>query len=360
MLLLAATAGSATAGSGTAGESAETGAGVASPTAGAQGRFTVDRDDTYEIAQLTGPGSINRTDEKWQVGGTDLGSMFMHKGQLVSVFGDTFAKAFTDDWRSNAIAFSRDADPSDGITYDRMITDRPGHAKELIDQSAVPGEEVTIIPTYGTSVDGRMYLHYMAVRQWQEPGNWALNQSGMAYSDDDGQTWTVSDLTWPADSNFGQVAMVPKGDQIYLFGIPGGRFGGVQVARVAKDKLLDASAYRYWDGTTWGTDIAAAKTIVPGPVGELSVQWNTHYDTWIMAYLNDDDSTNAVVLRTASELTGSWSDEQVVVTSEEAPALYAPYLPPRWNAGPDIYFALSQFGPYNVFWWHTSLDVAAS
>jgi hypothetical protein len=320
--------------------------------------FTVDKADTHEVAKLTGPGSINHTDEKWQVGGTDLGSMFMLDGKLVMTFGDTFAKPFTDDWRSNVMAFSSDTDPADGITFDSMVTDRPGHAKELIDQSAVPGEEVTVIPTYGTAVDGRMYLHYMAVREWQEPGHWALNQSGLAYSDDNGQTWKVSDVVWPGDSNFGQVAMVPRGDDIYLYGIPGGRFGGVRLAKVAKDKLLDASAYRYWDGTTWGTSPANAKTIVPAPVGELSVQYNSYYRTWLMTYLNDE--TDAVVLRTAPELTGPWSDEQPVVTAQEAPALYAPFMPPRWNNGPDIYFALSQFGPYNVFWWHTSLKVAKS
>ncbi len=97
---------------------------------------------------------------------------------------------------------------------------------------------------------------------------------------------------------------------------------------------------------------------MPAPVGELSVQYNSYYRTWLMTYLNDE--TDAVVLRTAPELTGPWSDEQTVVTAQEAPALYAPFMPPRWNNGPDIYFALSQFGPYNVFWWHTSLKVTKS
>lgn len=321
--------------------------------------WVVDRADTFKVNQMTGDASPNRTGERWGVNGTDLGSMFLHKGKTVLLFGDTFGSGAppNDDWRSNVLGRSSDRDPSDGLTIDSMVTDRPGHAKELIDQSAVPGTEVTVIPTNGVSVGGRMYLHYMAVRSWDSPGRWTLNRSGLAYSDDDGQNWTVSpDVVWPGDSNFGQVAFVKKGRYVYLFGIPGGRFGGVQLARVPRRQLLDLTSYRYWDGAGWVPDPAAAETVAEAPAGELSVQWNSYYRTWLMTYLNEDKA--AVVLRTADRLTGPWSDQQVVVTATEAPALYAPYLPPRWNNGKDIYFALSQFGPYNVFWWHTSLDRA--
>jgi hypothetical protein len=320
----------------------------------------VDRDDTYQVARLTGPASLNRTGERWNVHGTDLGHMFRHEGRLVMTFGDTFGAPgqppeFGGDWRSSVMASSRDADPSDGITFDRMVTDRPGHAKELIPDAAVPGEEVTVIPTHGTSDGDRMYLHYMAVREWGAAGHWTLNRSGLAYSDDDGQTWTVSDVSWPGDSNFGQVAFVERGRHVYLFGIPGGRFGGAALARVPREHLLDQERYEYWDGARWQGDPQAAATVVDAPVGELSVQGNSHYGTWLMTYLNDDDSVNAVVLRTSDCLTGPWSAEQEVVTAEEVPQLYAPYMPPRWNDGPDVWFSLSRFNHYDVFWWHTSL-----
>jgi hypothetical protein len=325
---------------------------------GAQG--AVDRADTYEIAQLTGPESINRTDLRWNVFGTDLGSMFEHRGRMYMAFGDTFGAPghppeFGDDWRSNVLAYSRDRDPRDGITFEGMISDRPGHAKELILNEQVPGEEVTIIPTYGTSVGSRMYLHYMAVSQWGPPGQWDLSQSGWAYSDDEGQTWTVSpEAVFPGDGNFGQVAVVERGRFVYLYSIPGGRFGHVELARVDKHHLLELGRYEYWDGTGWSGDPAAAAEVVPAPAGELSVRWNSHYRKWLMMYL--DEQQAAVVLRTADRLTGPWSDAETVVTAAEAPQLYAPYMPPRFNDGPDIYFALSKFGPYDVFWWHTSLD----
>lgn len=75
----------------------------------------------------------------------------------------------------------------------------------------------------------------MSVHEFGPPGQWSLNHSGLAYSDDNGLTWTKSpDAVWPGDSNFGQVAFVKSGEEVYLFGIPGGRFGHAELARVAK------------------------------------------------------------------------------------------------------------------------------
>lgn len=309
------------------------------------------------IAQLTGRGdqSVNATAEAYEVYGTDLGHSFMAGDEMYMVFGDTFGINDTD-WRSNVAAIiSADSNPSDGLTFDRMITDRDAHAKELISPIDVEGSEVTIIPTYGVAVGDRLFLHYMQVVYWGPPGRWDLGSSGFAYSDDAGENWTVdADATWPGDSNFGQVCIEEHEGHLYIFGIPGGRFGGVQLARVEPDQLLELSAYEYWDGSEWGGDISAAATIVPAPVGELSVRWNSYYETWVMMYLNEDKYS--IVLRTADALTGPWSGEHVVATGQEFPALYAPFQLPRWNDRPEIYFTMSMFGPYQVYLMKTSLE----
>ena len=306
------------------------------------------------VAYLTGPDGINDTASRFGVDGTDLGHTFAHDGASYMIFGDTFGPNKSD-WRSNVAAVITDDDPRDGLTFDRMIEDRPGHAKALIPQSAVPGIEVTIIPTYGVSLGERMVLHYMAVKRWGAPGRWDLNHSGLAYSDDDGQTWIVDpDATWPGDSNFGQVSIVEADRYLYLLGIPGGRFGGVQLARVAPARILDLGAYEYWDGAAWiPEDASAATTILPAPVGELSVRWSAHYQKWLLMYLNEDKA--AIVLRTADCLTGPWDEEVTVVTAVDFPQLYAPYLLPEWDDKPDLYFTMSLFGPYNVALMRTAL-----
>jgi hypothetical protein len=72
-----------------------------------------------------------------------------------------------------------------------------------------------------------------------------------------------------------------------------------------------------------------------------------------MMYLNEDKY--AIVLRTADALPGPWSEEWIVATGQDFPSLYAPYQLPKWNDGPDIYFTMSLFGPYQVYLMKTSL-----
>lgn len=309
------------------------------------------------IAALTGPAeqSINATWEDYEVYGTDLGHTFLYGDEMYMIFGDTFGIANTD-WRRNVGAIIRsDQHPSNCLTFDRMITDRPGHAKELLSSLEIEGPEVTIIPTYGAAVDDRLFLHYMQVTEWGEPGHWTLGSSGLAYSDDAGENWTIDpNAVWPGDSNFGQVCIEAYDGHLYIFGIPGGRFGGVHLARVSPGELLELDAHVYWDGTGWVSDIDSAVTIVPAPVGELSVRWNSHYQRWIMMYLNED--RYAIVLRTADVLTGPWSEEKIVATGEEFPQLYAPYQLPKWNDRAEMYFTMSMFGPYQVYLMKTMLS----
>jgi hypothetical protein len=316
--------------------------------------------EVVQIARLVGENAINDTPGRWGLYGADLGSMFDKDGKLYMVFGDSFGCCIpgtggpgtAGDWRKNCMAIITDRDPGDGLTFDEMILDQPGHAKELL----LPGKfDKTVIPTYGIAVGNRMYLHYMGVRVWGKPGEWILNESGLAYSDDDGQTWTKDpNLKWDGKSNFGQVAMVKLEEDLYLFGIPGGRFGGVKLAKVSQSSILEKSAYLYFRGLDgvepqWSPDERAAATIVSPPVGELSVMWNGYLQRWIMTYL--DENRAAIVLREAPKLWGPWSAPTSLVSGSQFPGLYGAYMHPWYveQDGEIIYFVMSQWGPYSVF-----------
>ncbi len=308
-----------------------------------------------EVALLTGsdPAAVNQTGADYRVDGTDLGSSFLYNNLIYIVFGDTFDTAKTD-WRSNVLAISSDDDPSDGITFDRMIEDQPGHAAELLPARRMDYDEVTVIPTYGVAVGDRLFLHYMSVEHWGAPGHWDLGSAGFAWSDDEGQTWVKDEqAVLPGDTNWGQVAIVEHDDWLYLFGIPGGRYGDVKLARIEPARLLELDAWTYWDGSGWIEEPDSAAVVVDGPAGELSVRWNSHYQRWLMMYLIDNEGL--IVLRTAPDLVGPWDEPRVVVRSSDYPSLYAPYMYPKWNDGPDIYFNMSLFGPYNVWLMKTSI-----
>ncbi|NMO91110.1 DUF4185 domain-containing protein [Actinomycetospora sp. TBRC 11914] len=355
------------------------------PTAGGSAQpVAVQRAATAKVADLIGKGSINDTGTRWGVEGTDLGHMFMVGSKMAMTFGDTFgAPAAQDfysvahgDWRSNVIAsIDPPLTPALGLRFRGMITDRPGHAKELIASKKVKGVQETVIPTYGIATganNATMNLQYMSVQSFDQPGHWRLTGSGIATSTDGGVTWKDQPAArWPANSKFGQVAYVrpggpddPKapvpagstpGDTVYVYGIPGGRYGDLSLAKVPAAQLTEAAAYRYWNGSTWVAGEANATPVIKGPVGELSVRWSSYYKQWIMMYLVDD--TGEIVLRTAPAPTGPWSAAQVVTTTKEFPKAYAPYLTPRWNDGPDLWFTMSQFTTYRVELMRTRLQV---
>jgi hypothetical protein len=321
-----------------------------------------------EVSQVTGPASPNKTD-KYEVAGQDLGSMFRADGKTWFVFGDTFGRRDPgmtggggSEWRSNTLAYTTDTKPADGIKLDGYIVDNTKWAKELISAKQVDGVEMTVIPTYGFAANGAMYLDYMSVKHWGLPGEWVTNYSGLAKSTDHGETWTkLASPKWSGTSNFVQVSVSNVNGELYFWGVTHGRFGGVQLMKVPERDVARQSAYRYFAGTAgdgtpkWSESSSAAKTIVKGTVGELSVVWNTYLHRWLMTYT--DGGASSAAMREAASPWGAWSDATTLVSQADVPGLYAPYMLPEYTAnnGRTIYFTLSKWGPYNVFWYRADL-----
>lgn len=303
--------------------------------------------DVVQLTTLTGPRSPVRTDERWGVGSTDLGHPFVYEDRVGLLFGDTFEGTGpgTHGWRSNALAWVDETDPADW-RIDEMHEVRPGRAGELLGSIKLNGWEQTVIPTNAVAVGDRIVMHYMSVACWGGDGRWAVRRSGLAVSDDGGHTFRRTGAQWSAGSGFAQVAFVPRGDLLYVFGIPEGRDGAARLARVAPDELLAPSAWRYWDGRDWVADEAAAAQVVAPPVGELSVGWLDEHERWLMVYL--DEVRGGIVMRTAEELTGPWSRARLVASTVEFPQLYAPYLLPGTGDGGRVQFTMSRYDIYNV------------
>lgn len=326
------------------------------------------------IAKLTGPDSINATDTKWAVKAADLGILWDNgSGQVLTALGDTFGAGWTGpgggvgdpatiDWRCNVLLRSADHDLADGITFDSAAEDRPGHAKQLLDCKQINQDEITVIPTAAISVGNRQYIHYMSVNNWGPPGVWYTNYSGIAYSDDNGQNWTKhptarwqNTAAW--DDNFQMTAFTKHDGHVYMYGTQNGRFGNVQLARVPENQVLSKQSYKYWDGRGWSSKQADAVPIAAAPTSELSVQYNAYTNRWLMMYL--DEHRAAIVLRSAEHPEGPWSGEQVVARGTDFPALYGTYIHP-WSSGPDLYFVMSQWDPYNVFLMRTKLSLTGT
>ncbi|MFC7495233.1 MULTISPECIES: DUF4185 domain-containing protein [unclassified Nocardioides] len=323
--------------------------------------------DVTEVSQLTGPDSPNRTDD-YEIAGTDLGSMFEADGKTWFVFGDTFGRRDPGltggggtEWRSNALAWSTDEDPTDGIALDGFVVDEAGWAAEPIPSQKVDYVEMTAIPTYGFAANGAMYLQFMSVRHWGDPGVWDANHAGLARSTDGGQTWTVlEEPRWPGDSNFVQVSVTEIDGELFFWSVPAGRFGGVQLMKVREEDVEDLSAYRYFTGTKdgepqWSKRMADAATVVDDTVGELSVVWNDHLDSWLMSYT--DGAEASTELRQSPTPWGPWGDPVTLLSQGDVPGLYSPYMKQGYTAdhGRTIFFSLSKWDPYNVYWYRADL-----
>lgn len=314
--------------------------------------------DLTMVAKITGRESINKTDKRWGVVATDLGVLWdTGRGSMLIAFGDTYGEGWGGngggpaeaDWRCQVMAESRDRTPRNGIRFTRMMTDRPGHAKQLIPCEKQDNVEVTTIPTAGVSVGGRDYFHFMSVEHWGEPGYWDTGYSGLAYSDDGGRNWQeATDAVWPGDSRFAQAAFVKRGGYVYMYGTPSGRHGALYLSRVRASHVLDVDRYEYWNGDGWAKgDESAAAEVVSQPVGEVSVAYNAELRKWLMVYLNEDKGQ--IVLRSSPSLTGTWSDESTLVRNVEYPGLYGGFIYPWASHDDDLYFLMSQWEPYNTY-----------
>lgn len=335
---------------------------------------------TRKVARVTGvslPGETipnpNNTSENYSLRATDLGIMWdattdPAKKKIMIAFGDSYDDGWCGSggggdpagWRGSLLAISENSDVENGLKITRMITEEenPTYAKEIIhSEHDVSGNgDHTAIPTAGITVGNRHFIHYMQVRKWGEPGRWDTNFSEIAFSDDEGQNWVKSGVKWSAESKFAQAAYVKADGFVYMLGTPSGRMESAYIARVQEQSILDKNQYEYWDGSEWKIDKEEAATpVIEAPVSELSVAYNSFYKKWIMVYLNEHRS--AIVMRSSSSLTDSWSDEVVLMTSQDYPGLYGGFIHPWTNTGSDLYYLTSEWGPYNVFLMHSTLDI---
>ncbi|MCT7658753.1 DUF4185 domain-containing protein [Mycobacterium deserti] len=378
--------------------------------------------NTHFIEFVTGAGNLNNTTTRFGIGGTDLGIMWdngiadnpatpdVNEHQVLIAFGDTFSNGWpnvrTGVWRFNTLFRSADGTLSNGlyvpngVPYDHFSgspMERPNWSDPILPSPGQPvhspyaiGPEVTIIPTAGISTPynnaygARQYMSFMSVRSWDTPGRWTTNYSGIAYSDDNGQTWRIAPTsirtaaagraTVPyvsGNQNFQQGAFVapPAGSPeaaagwVYAYGTPSGRAGTVYLSRVQQTQILDVSKYEYWNGSTWVANTpSAAKPLLPGTttsffffkqttypaVSEMSVQYNPYLKKYVMLY---GDSGGKIVMRTATSPEGTWSAPTTLVGASSMAGKYAPYIHP-WSGSDNVPTAEQKYLYWNLSTWN--------
>ncbi|AIE83730.1 DUF4185 domain-containing protein [Fimbriimonas ginsengisoli] len=329
----------------------------------------------------------NRTESRFGLRGTDLGASFEHKGRLVFLFGDTWPVGPNTPDRpvdGDAIAFSDDRNPDDGLTLD-FVTAADGKYKAVdIPGVSLKGFEV---PNGGFSAGGHMYGIY-TTDHTHVPAGEIMGRSVLGRSDD-GRTWSlVYSLSTDKFINVSPVIVdasttpglpISRGKALLMWaGSREYRRSSPYLAFVPLDRVEDHSAIRYWAGPgKWSASESDATPVVNHPeVGELSVAWCAPLKRWLMLY--NSGHPRGIQMRTALQATGPWGEPITLFDPKdgygkfmhiswrdrhadsvhdpgrenEYGGEYAPYMIPRFfrktKDGARIYFLLSTWNPYAV------------
>ncbi|UUO01431.1 DUF4185 domain-containing protein [Mycolicibacterium novocastrense] len=342
---------------------------------------------TTLVGWVTGPESPNNTIGRFAITGTDLGIMWDNgdpgNRQVLMAFGDTYGYCSVrgKQWRYNALLRTQDGALSKTVAVpDGALANRysgsplwaPGLSKQIINSTKWAPNEKGIIPTAGVAVGGNQFVNFMSIKSWDADGRWTTNFSAIAVSPDNGEHWGVYPGTVRAaregdvpdaryvrgNENFQQGAFLKPGPgdpYLYTFGTPAGRGGAAYIARIPQGAVPDPNRYEYWnvDQNAWvPRDPGAATVVIPGPVGEMSAQYNTYLKQYVVLYCN---GANDVVARMAPAPQGPYGPEQLLVRASDVPGgIYAPFLHP-WSTGKELYFNLSLWSAYNVMLMRTVL-----
>lgn len=363
----------------------EAGAGQQAPAADAGGAIAGSQ--TSLVEWVTGPNSPNQTLQRFGISGTDLGIPWDNgdpaNRQVLMAFGDTFGycRMQGQQWRHNVLFRTQDNNLADGISvgpggignkYSGSPLRQANFSKQILPAVRLSPTQESMIPTAGIGIGGNQYLNFMSVKNWGRDGEWSTNYSAIAVSSDNGETWGVYPGTVrssapenvprarfvPGNEKFQQGAFLRGGDgYLYSYGTPGGRSGAAYLSRVPERAIPDVTKYEYWSASDAGAgwvpnNPAAATPVIPGPVGEMSVQYNSYLRQYLAMYGNGG---NDVVARTAPTPQGPWSAEQTLISSGQMPGgIYAPYMHP-WTTGKEVYFTLSLWNAYDVMLMRTVL-----
>jgi Domain of unknown function (DUF4185) len=354
-------------------------------------------DRARKIAQLTGefdregwngtgtPNfALNRTESRFGIIGTDLGSSFAHQGRLYFLFGDTWRVGHgTPNDDLDSIAFSTDGTADDGLEL--TFLPRPPLVR------GIPQGGFNV-PLDGVSWNGKMYVFFST--DARQAGIYALmGRSVVARSNDGLDFELLYELSRYKFINVSTTIVEAQdhglpgsGPQLVVFGSGRYRSSDVYLAVKPAAKLANPGGFLFYAGgfnqPQWSSDEEAAVPLFgEGSVGELSVRWNPLLTSWICLYNADwpadRESVGGIIMRWAKNPWGPWSEGDIAFSvndglgkfmhlpnvdhtqegfgidrSADLAGMYGPYQIPQHTRMTDhgvrTYFTMSAWNPYQV------------
>lgn len=139
------------------------------------------------------------------------------------------------------------------------------------------------------------------------------------------------------------------GDNIVAYGAPIGS-GDYRVGRAPLAAATDRAAWRFWTGSQWGTDPAAAAGVLSGIPGAVSVAFNPFLGRYLAVH--SEALSGRAVLRTADRPEGPWSRTAVAFEGAPAPSGsfdYAAIQHPELSSNGGRTIAITYYHPLGAF-----------
>lgn len=354
-----------------------------------------------KVCQLTGEWdrqretfAYNRTETRFGVVGTDLGSSFEHDGRLWFLFGDTWPDAELGD----SVAWTTDRTPEPGVGLEFVSAG----SRFVCPRVATPdGRSLSTrafeVPLAGFSARGRMYV-VRTTEHYREAGREVMGRSILtrAVNGDPTNLVCLYDLSIVRHGGkFINVSCVAvqdglaglpfDGPALLVWGSGRYRASDAYFAGVPLGAVEDRGRWRFWSGRegrsarpVWSEDEGDAVALFAHPqIGELSASWNAPLGVWLLLY--NAGSPRGITARVAEHPWGPWSEAVVVfdpgrpgtgygefMHGRDAPdglsdpgregewgGEYGPYVIDRFTQAlpgrrAAVYFTMSTWNPYNV------------
>jgi len=265
----------------------------------------------------------------WTLHGQDGGQSIALGDETLFVFSDTLLSRTRDRARlepatpqnahflGNCAARSRETTLDAALRSLRYYEDEHGFPREILAPTAL--ERMAghrFWPQHGIAIDGRVYLFYLGIHQYQSKSTWGFRATGSGLARLDPDTGTAERITldgvwrlWPSESDVRLGTQVLReGDDVYVFGsrVLKERTSAI-VARVPADAIEDPTAYRFLaaDGEQeeWSPNIADAHPLA-NSAAEFSVSFNRYLGAALMVYV--EGFGRELFVRTASRICGPY------------------------------------------------------
>lgn len=287
------------------------------------------------------------------IAGRDGGYSAKFGDRAVWVFGDSImTRAGVDgsSWRNNTWSWSFDDTPEDGLGPFEESRDAAGVPLELFPQTpeeaafnqAHAGDDCEVAPCGAREAlwpgpvvadpeRGRAIVFYTKIHG--EPGEWNFYGMGCGVALwDDPETRPFRPearpggadptLLWTKQQAFCPSAALLVDGYVLAYGCSGDIDKPCKLARAPAAEVEKASAWTYYDGTDYRSELGEAETLFSGN-DMMSLHRSSEFGVFVAIYSEPLDS--AVVLRTADDPRGPWSAAEYLFDGKRSPEGQAPY-----------------------------------